>query len=217
MKQYITYHLTKNVPGPKLKIASPEEGFEIIKQWTQKYSVGKYVKISLELTIPHDNYPDVQFLDDEFLREPLSGYVHNGSLVFDVCEWKVVPFRLDKLFKFLREKKEFFDLHEFYIVVFCEFVLLDQKSQLLKGQNLYENGQYSNIFAFIRNGELSVEPSFFLPFENETPQFKVFYKFLEKNFPFKLNYRNLYLQTQNDDPKKGYTSRKLWKLYKKAY
>ena len=207
MKNYISYHLTKTIPGPKVKINDPKEGFEIIREWTNKYTVGTYSEFSLRLTIPSKKYPSVDFLDNAFIREPLRATFDD----MDLCEWRFVQAALPKLFEFIKTANDFFSRYDYCIIVSTEFIFLDKNNNLLKGQNLYNYNEHSHFLSFISKGELRIEPSFIFPFDSDNDSFNDFYKYFESNFPFKLNDKNLYLTIVNAKTKWGSTTSKLRK------
>ena len=207
MKNYISYHLTRTIPGPKLKINNQEEGFEIIKQWSNIFTIGHYSKLELQITIPRKNYPKLDFLDDIFIRQPLTSTIDNN----DVCEWTFVLATLPRLFDLLKTRRDFFDKYNHTIMVVADFIFLDMDDHLLKGQNLYNYDQHSQLFCFIEPNVLSIEPFFKFPFDSDNDTFKEFYEYVESNLPFKLSEKNLYITKEDPGSKYGSVTRKLRK------
>lgn len=207
MINHISYALTRSIPGPSLKTKGPEEGFEIIKYWTQKYTIGQYSNFELQLTIPRDNYPNLDFLDNTFKRQPLT-YTSSEE---DYCEWTFVQAELPELFDLIRTNNDFFVDHNYSIKVLVDFIFLDEKGDLLKGQNLYNNEEHSRFLGFINFDSVSIEPTIIFPFGGDSNDFKDFFKYFESIFPFKLNERNLYLTVENHKSKSRYLRRKLRK------
>lgn len=201
MDSCIGYHLTRTVAGPKIDIENPRQGFEIIKNWTQRFTVGTYVAFKLHLHIPVDNYPDLEFLDDEFFRQKVNMTITSGGIdITHVCEWKVVYIRMPELFDLIDKKIDFFRQHNFSIMMDIEFVLLDENNDLLEGQNLYE-GPRSSLSCFLYEKKINLEPSLIFPFASDNKKFRKFYSYFKSNFPFKLNDKNLYLYGKH--PKTG--------------
>jgi len=206
MEKYISYKPTSG-RGPIRKTDSPEEGFEIIRDWTYKFTIGRYSEFELQLTIPRENYPDLDFLDKNYKRKPLSGTWEE----YDLVEWIFLQIELPDLFNLMNSKPEFFKQYEYSIKFLVDFVFLDQNENVLKGQNLYDNDKQSWFLAFIYEDSVSIEPTFMFPFEADDDDFKSFYKYLENNFPFELSDKNLYLNTENPRSKSGVTKLKLRK------
>jgi hypothetical protein len=211
MQTHISYHLSKNIPGPKLKIDGVQQGFETIKKWCETHTIGTYSGISLHLTVNENDPMDLGFLNDEFLLQPLSSFISGAEGTYHVLEWNVVISRLPTLFQFIHERLAFFEKYEFRISVSIDCILLNESGNVLKGQNLYAENQHSRFLFFIHNNITSVEPTIYLPFDKDDEAFQSFFLYLKSHFPFKLNDKNLNMAIKNEKSKYGYTWRKLRK------
>lgn len=209
MMNFITYHLTKTVAGPSLKIINFEQGFNILMEWSEKYTIGTFRKISLQLTINEKEKVNLDILDEKFIRKPISSTIIDNKNKFNIIEWEIAPNRLKDLFEQINATPTFYESYEFKIIVITDFILLDKKGIPLSRQNLYKENQSSNLIVFINQNRISIEPRLYFPFENDDLQFKELYDFLIETFPFKLNEKNLFITTENIKSKYGYLTKKL--------
>lgn len=195
MKNHISYSLTKNIPGPKLKIESAKQGFELIQNWCEQYTIGQFRSIEFYLEVPQHDQPNLEFLDLEFLRQPVSSTIEYSliQLKIEVLEWKVVLSRLPILFQLISTHLELFESYNFRIRVGIDCVLLDENGQVLKEQYLYSDDDHTWILAFINNKTISIEPTLYFPFKEDDANFKKFFHYFKGHFPFKLNEKNLYI------------------------
>ena len=209
MEAYISYSLTKTIPGPKLKIEGVEQGFGTLMNYCEKYTIGIFSSIDLHLTVNEKDKANFDFLDNEFLLQPVTSKILSNTEKYNILEWKVVISRLPTLFKFISSKSDFFETYDFQIVIRIDFILLNDDGNALKGQNLYKENQHSNFLIFIDNKKITIAPYFYLPFQKDDERFKGFYTFLKDTFPFKIDDKNLYISIKNRKSKWGFTRTKL--------
>ena len=209
METHISYSLTKTIPGPKLKTEGVEQGFDILMNWCEKYTIGTFSSIDLKLTVNEKDNVNLDFLDNEFLPKPVTSTILSNDGKYNILEWKVVISRLLTLFKFISTKLDFFETYDFRILIGIDFIILNEIGNALKGQNLYNENQRSNFLVFIENNRISVEPYFYLPFQKDDEEFNTFFNYLKDNFPFKINDKNLYISIKNRKSKWGFTRTKL--------
>lgn len=187
MKNHVGYGLTKTIPGPRIKAGSAEEGIVILMDWMKEHAIAAFDFIKLQLTIPQGNFPDLQFLDDQFKNIGSDGWVDS-----DFRCWQLVPAVLHELLEMIRVKRMFFLHYNYEIIISLHLILLDD-GQLMKGQDLLSVDSCSSILAFVRDREISIEPRFRFPFPEDNTEFRTYYEKFKFSFPFRMNDKNLYL------------------------
>jgi len=219
MEPYIGYFLTKERPSVSLRKCRPRPAYESVRAWLADTTEYRFdPKVTLSLTVPAANPTAAALLAP--LEQELGTHVHGGGqtaasyvdaegkpvgpeetdvMISEFWNWRLPHERISDLFAMIESGLVPFRAYGYSIVAPADFVVVDEKGQVLPGQSFEEpDGFHSRlILSFCDNSW--VVPDLQFPFERDGDEFREFWEAFKARAPFHLNDKYLRLARKEND------------------